>query len=132
MKFYEAKFLCPPDTEGAHLDEVSKETAALVQGSLEVHHTTIHARPASDFPTQYACAIFVATNNVRELHEFAGKMARLHGYAMANYQELGQDEDTLNYKAIEGNDELEEDAIREAVGADEEFTITNIHDRADE
>lgn len=133
MKFYEARFLCPPGTDGQQLDEDSKRVASFIDGPVEVHNTTIHARPTQESSSRHDCAFFVALEDVRELYEFAGKMARLHNMPMVNHQKLGEGEDTLNYKAIEGSDELEEDAIRDAIGADEdEFTITDIHDRADE
>lgn len=132
MKFYEAKFMCPPGTNGEYLDDAAREVAAMVQGRLEVHSTTIHARPSNDFPTRHDCAIFVSSPNRRELFEFAGKMSRLHGMAMTNFVKIGEGQDTLNFKAIEGSDELEEDAARGALGADETFSITDIKDKADE
>lgn len=132
MKYYEVKLIADPGEGAATLDAQSKEAASFVSGVAEVYHATVHARPSNDGDNKHDVAVFLGVQNDSSLYEFAGLMARKFGTPMVNHAIIGEGEETLNYKADEGNDNLQKDAMRNAIDADDRFNITEIYDEADE
>lgn len=96
MRFYEIRVIAPQGETARDIQTRARSVASSLSRPMKVISATVHARPTEGYRDRWDAAIFVLDESPDsgeddpEFHEFAGKMARIHGRPVVNWVKFGE------------------------------------------